>query len=348
MNFRTLEWKDGILLLLDQRRLPGVEVDVACRTAEETAEAIRNLTVRGAPAIGVAAAYGVALAANEAVRTGSDVLDAVRKAGAILKASRPTAVNLAWAVDRMLDLASESAGNGASLAAALTLEAVAIHNEDAEMCRKIGENGAPLLADGMTVLTHCNAGALATAGIGTALSVIYTAVAQGKRIKVYADETRPVLQGSRLTMWELMRQGIDATLITDNTAASVFAAGKIDAVIVGADRIAANGDVANKIGTYNVAILAAHHNVPFYVAAPRSTFDLSIPDGSHIPIEERSSLEVTDVGSAKLAPVNAKVFSPAFDVTPNEFITAIVSDGGVEAGGRGKIKGKSGFPLSRE
>lgn len=334
MNFRTLEWKDGVLLLLDQRRLPGVEVDVACHTAVETAEAIRNLTVRGAPAIGVAAGYGMALAAGEAIREGGDVRERLRTAADLLRGARPTAVNLAWAVDRMLKFAESVSGDGAALATAVTMEAVAIHEEDAAMCRKIGEHGAPLLADGMQVLTHCNAGALATAGIGTALSVIYTASAQGKRLRVFVDETRPVLQGARLTMWELMRQGIDATLITDNTAASLFAAGQIDAVIVGADRIAANGDVANKIGTYNVAVLAAHHGVPFYVAAPRSTFDMSIPDGSRIPIEERSPLEVTEVGNAQLAPVGAKVFSPAFDVTPNRLVTAIVSDEGVERGGR--------------
>jgi methylthioribose-1-phosphate isomerase len=213
-------------------------------------------------------------------------------------------------------------------------EAIKIHREDALMCSKIGVNGASLLSDGMTILTHCNAGALATAGMGTALAVIYAAAAQGKTLKVYADETRPILQGARLTMWELMQEGIDATLITDNTAASVFAAGRIDAVIVGADRIAANGDVANKIGTYNVAVLAAHHGVPFYVAAPRSTFDMSLSDGSKIPIEERSPEEVVQIGGQRLAPESAKVHTPAFDVTPVQLITAIISDERVQPGGR--------------
>ena len=330
MNFRTLEWRDGTLLLLNQRLLPTTVEDAVCTTADQVTEAIRDLTVRGAPAIGVAAAYGMVLAA----RDGASV-DSIRASAAKLKAARPTAVNLMWAVDRMLGVVEKHVNaSGDDLYRVLEQEAIRIHEEDAEMCRRIGVNGAQFFKDGMTILTHCNAGALATAGMGTALSVIYTAAQQGKTLKVYADETRPVLQGARLTMWELMQEGIDATLITDNTAASLFGAGKIDAVIVGADRIAANGDVANKIGTYNVAILAAHHNVPFYVAAPRSTFDLSIATGADIPIEERSSLEVTNVGNARLAPDNAKVYSPAFDVTPNALITAIISDTGVEKGGR--------------
>jgi methylthioribose-1-phosphate isomerase len=275
------------------------------------------------------------LAANQRGLTEESFSSEMERAGAVLRGSRPTAVNLAWAVNRMLDVMEENGHKSlAEVCEIAEEEAIAIHREDALMCRKIGVNGAGLLADGMTILTHCNAGALATAGMGTALAVIYAASAQGKKLHVYADETRPVLQGARLTMWELMQEGIDATLITDNTAASLFAAGKIDAVIVGADRIAANGDVANKIGTYNVAVLAAHHGVPFYVAAPRSTFDITLSDGSRIPIEERSSDEVVQIGAQRLAPQAAKVYAPAFDVTPIQLITAIISDEGVMAGGR--------------
>ncbi|MEW5700976.1 MAG: S-methyl-5-thioribose-1-phosphate isomerase [Candidatus Zixiibacteriota bacterium] len=323
MRFRTLAWADGALHLLDQRRLPGRVDTVVCRTAEDVAGAIRNLTVRGAPAIGVAAAYGMVLATDR------------DSAARLLTSARPTAVNLGWAVARMRSVVEQNCGaNPTRLREVLETEAIAIHEEDIAMCKRIGENGATLLADGMTVLTHCNAGALATTGIGTALGVIYTARDQGKRLRVYADETRPILQGARLTMWELMQEGIDATLITDNTAASLFSASRIDAVIVGADRIARNGDVANKIGTYNVAVLAAHHGVPFHVAAPRTTFDDDIATGRDIPIEERSADEVTDIGDTRIAPPGAKVFSPAFDVTPNALITAIISDTGIHPGGR--------------
>jgi methylthioribose-1-phosphate isomerase len=335
MNFRTLEWTGDTLLLTDQRLLPGEYTDVVCNTCEDTIEAIQNLTVRGAPAIGVTAAYGMVLAAKRTKLTPQNALSELKQFGRALKAARPTAVNLAWAVDRMVSVAKDyGRSNVERLRRELEKEAMVIHSEDAAMCRKIGENGAALLKDGMTVLTHCNAGALATAGIGTALSVIYVAHEQGKKLQVIADETRPVLQGARLTMWELMQEGIDASLITDNTAASQFAAGKIDAVIVGADRIAANGDVANKIGTYNVAILAAYHNIPFYVAAPRSTFDKNIKSGADIPIEERSATEVVRIGEKLLAPHDAKVISPAFDVTPNKLVTAIIWDTGVEPGGR--------------
>lgn len=335
MKFKTLEWRDGVLYLLDQRALPIRVEMLPCRGVMDVYEGIRNLTVRGAPAIGVAAAYGVVLSINDT----STSLDRVRaqldEDSRRLKAARPTAVNLMWGVDRMMSVANSAVVDSAGeLRNILESEATAIDLEDQAMCRKIGENGVQFFRDGMNVLTHCNAGALATAGIGTALAPIYYAHAQGKKLHVYSDETRPVLQGARLTMWELMQQGVPCTLITDNTAATLFAKDKIDAVIVGADRIAANGDVANKIGTYNVAVLAAHHNVPFYVAAPTSTFDESIPSGSHIPIEERSSTEVTDMGNARLAPPNAKVFSPAFDVTPNELITAIISDRGVRRAGR--------------
>jgi methylthioribose-1-phosphate isomerase len=342
MNFKTLEWRDHSLHLLDQRALPSRVSTIVCRSVADVAEGIRNLTVRGAPAIGVAAAYGMALAVDDRA-----FASALAKAGEVLKTARPTAVNLAWAVDRMLRVAEESTPLEIRvLHDILEREAVAIHEEDAAMCRKIGEHGAALLSDGMTVLTHCNAGALATAGIGTALGIIYTARDQGKRLPVFVDETRPVLQGARLTMWELMQEGIDATLITDNTAASLFAAEKIDAVIVGADRIARNGDVANKIGTYNLAVLAAHHGVPFYVAAPQSTFDPNIATGADIPIEERAALEVTEIGGKEIAPVGSRVFSPAFDVTPGELITAIISDRGIRRGGRAgaSIEGRAGTP----
>lgn len=336
MKFKTLEWRDGTLFLLDQRALPTRVEMLPCRGVMDVYEGIRNLTVRGAPAIGVAAAYGVVLSISDTSTSLERVRAQLAEDAKRLKAARPTAVNLMWAVDRMMAAANSAVVNTATdLRGILEREAKAVDIEDQSMCRKIGENGVKFFRDGMNVLTHCNAGALATAGIGTALAPIYYAQAQGLKLHVYSDETRPVLQGARLTMWELMQQGVPCTLITDNTAATLFAKGKIDAVIVGADRIAANGDVANKIGTYNVAVLAAHHNVPFYVAAPTSTFDESIPSGSHIPIEERSSTEVTDVGNSRLAPLNAKVFSPAFDVTPNELITAIISDRGVRKGGRG-------------
>jgi len=335
MKFQTLEWRDGALHLLDQRALPRHIHTVVCPTAEDTAEAIRNLTVRGAPAIGVAAAYGMAMALTGKEAGIESALVRLRTAGDVLKSARPTAVNLAWAVDRMMTVAGRSGATDAPrLKELLASEAQAIHAEDVAMCRGIGEHGATLIENGAIVLTHCNAGALATAGIGTALAALYTARDQGKTFRVFVDETRPVLQGSRLTMWELLQEGIDATLITDNTAATLFASGQIDAVIVGADRIARNGDVANKIGTYNLAVLAAHHGVPFYVAAPRSTFDDAIESGAQIPIEERSATEVTDIGDARLAPTNVRVFSPAFDVTPNALITAIITDTGILAGGR--------------
>ncbi len=342
MKFKTLEWRDGTLYLLDQRALPTRMELVECHGVMDVFEGIRNLTVRGAPAIGVAAAYGMVLSVSDTSASLERVRAQLDEDARRLKSARPTAVNLAWAVDRMMaKTASAVVTDAAELKRQLEHEATTIHEEDAAMCRRIGENGAPLLVNGMNVLTHCNAGALATAGIGTALAVVYTAAAQGKSLHVYADETRPVLQGSRLTMWELMQQGVPCTLITDSTAATLFARGEIGAVIVGADRIARNGDVANKIGTYNLAVLAAHHGVPFYVAAPRSTFDERIADGLQIPIEERSPLEVTEIGQTRLAPVNSRVFSPAFDVTPNRLITAIISDEGVRPGGRGKEQARA-------
>ena len=310
MHVTPLRWNGTTLSLLDQRRLPREEVWVEYRTASEVADAIRTMVVRGAPAIGVAAAYGMALAAT----AGEDLSQAAET----LKRARPTAVNLAWAVDRMLACRAD-----------MVREAEQIHREDLEACMRIGRFGAELLGAHATVLTHCNAGALATAGYGTALGVIRAAIESGKRIAVYADETRPYLQGARLTAWELQKDHIDTTLITDNMSGHFFQQGAFDAVIVGADRIAANGDVANKIGTYTVAVLAHAHNVPFYVAAPVSTIDPACPNGAAIPIEERSAEEVVDIFGARVAPEGIHVRHPAFDVTPARLITAIITDRGV-------------------
>ena len=309
MTVQPIRWRGEVLELLDQRLLPQREVWVACRTPHEVAEAIRTMVVRGAPAIGVAAAFGMAMATD---------LDA---AAAELRAARPTAVNLAWAIDRMLKANTRGAG--------LVAEAQRISDEDVESCRRIGRFGAELLGRTSTVLTHCNAGALATAGYGTALGVIRSAVEEGKQIAVFADETRPYLQGARLTAWELQKDGIDVTLITDNMAGHFFQKGTFDAVIVGADRIAANGDAANKIGTYTVAVLAGAHGVPFYVAAPWSTIDVACPNGEAIPIEERSADEVTHIAGTTIAPEGVRVKHPAFDVTPARLITAIITDRGV-------------------
>lgn len=309
MHVTPLRWSGDALSLLDQRLLPREEKWIEYRTASEVADAIRTMVVRGAPAIGVAAAYGMALAA----RAGEDLSVAAER----LKAARPTAVNLAWAVDRMLR------ANGAAE------EAERIESEDLEACRAIGRHGALLLGPDVTVLTHCNAGALATAGYGTALGVIRAAVEGGKRVAVFADETRPYLQGARLTAWELQQDGIDVTLITDNMAGHFFQQGKFDAVVVGADRIAVNGDAANKIGTYTVAVLAHAHGVPFYVAAPTSTIDVDCPDGAAIPIEERSAEEVVEIYGSRVAPEGVAVRHPAFDVTPARLISAIITERGV-------------------
>ena len=310
MQVTPLQWGGTSLLLLDQRRLPHEEVWIECRSAAEVADAIRSMVVRGAPAIGVSAAFGMAMAA----RSGEDL----RQAAGLLKGSRPTAVNLAWAVDRML------ASAGDPLA-----EAERILEEDVAANRAIGRHGAELLGSSVTLLTHCNAGALATGGYGTALGVVRAAVESGRRVAVFADETRPYLQGARLTAWELQRDGIDVTLITDNMAGHFFQQGKFDAVVVGADRIAANGDVANKIGTYTVAVLANVHGVPFYVAAPVSTIDPACPDGAAIPIEERGAEEVVDIAGARIAPHGIGVRHPAFDVTPAKLVTAIITERGV-------------------
>lgn len=331
LNFRTLEWADDHMRILDQTRLPEETVYLRCDTLDQVATAIRDLKVRGAPAIGVAAGFGVVMGMREKrIRNWREYIQRLDQVVSTLAGTRPTAVNLFWALERMRSTAEANEGEDLERVDRILLqEAAAIHREDQQMCERIGEFGASLLKDGDTVLTHCNAGALATGGIGTALGIIYTATWQGKRISVFADETRPVLQGARLTAWELQQQGIDVTLICDNTAATVMKNKKIDCVIVGADRVAANGDVANKIGTYNVAILARHHKIPFYVAAPSSSFDSTISDGSKIKIEERSSSEVTDCFGKRTAPVGAKVYSPAFDVTPAELVTAHITEEGI-------------------
>ena len=328
----TVEWKDGVVRLLDQSRLPGHTELLECKDVAAVASAIQELKVRGAPAIGVTAAMGVALGAQSV--SAADVSTFERHILGIcdqLAATRPTAVNLFWALTRMKAVVRENrACMVAEIQNRLVQEALAIQQEDVAMCKAMGQHGAGLIKDGHTVLTHCNAGALATAGYGTALGVIRAASEQGKHVHVFANETRPVLQGARLTAWELMEDGIPVTLITDSMAAVVMRQGKIDLCVVGADRIAANGDVANKIGTYGVAVLAKAHNIPFYVAAPSSTIDVSMPSGSAIPIEERPSHEVTTInGEASIAPKDVAVFNPAFDVTPAKYVTGIITEQGV-------------------
>ena len=330
----TLEWlgdEGGHLQLIDQTLLPVECRQIECRTAECVWEAIRELRVRGAPAIGVAAAYGVVLGLQEAADRSRPEFDARLKAVTdYLATSRPTAVNLFWALDRLRRVAAQEAELDARrLHARLLAEAREIEREDREMCAAIGRHGATLLADGMGVLTHCNAGALATAGDGTALAVIFAAVAGGKRLHVYADETRPLLQGARLTCWELQQRQVPATLICDSMAGLVMREGRVQAVVTGADRIAANGDAANKIGTYSVAVLARAHGIPFYVAAPSSTFDLSLASGAEIVIEERQTAEVTHGFGRQTAPEGIGVYNPAFDVTPAEYITALITERGV-------------------
>lgn len=343
----------GSLCLVDQTRLPGEYVVLTCADVASVANAIRTLQVRGAPAIGVAAAFGLALGARSALSPwlaeperpdrslaqqeapaarGSLALASLEDVAAQLRATRPTAVNLAWALDRQLGVARAHLAAGGSvtdLPARLLAEAHSIAAEDAAACRAMGELGAALLADGDVLLTHCNAGALATAGMGTALAPIFVAHAAGKRLHVYVDETRPLLQGARLTAWELARAGVPLTLITDSMAAHFMRRGGIRAILVGADRIAANGDVANKIGTYGVALLAHAHGIPLYVVAPRSTIDLSLPDGDAIPIEQRAAWEVTGLGGARVAPEGVVVANPAFDVTPARYVSAIVTEAGV-------------------
>jgi methylthioribose-1-phosphate isomerase len=329
----TIEWNDDAVVMIDQRKLPASETYVTCRTAQEVAKAIKTMVIRGAPAIGVAAAMGIALGMRRSSATGTrQFATEFQKLCDLMAATRPTAVNLFWAIERMKRVFSEAARDGCSvdeIKERLAGEARRIHDEDVEGCRAMGAFGASLVPDSARILTHCNAGALATAGYGTALGVIRAAAEQGKRVAVFADETRPFLQGARLTAWELVKDGIDTTVITDNMAGAMMRLGHVDLVVVGADRIAANGDVANKIGTYAVAVLAREHGIPFYVAAPLSTIDLATPDGSRIPIEERSDREVTHVGSSRLTPEGARIRNPAFDVTPARFVSAIITERGI-------------------
>ena len=331
LNFNTIEWKNDQLYLIDQRILPQEEKYLAYSTYREVAAAIKDMVVRGAPAIGVTAAFGVALAARESKAENFEELQSdIETACDVLFSTRPTAINLKWGLDRMKAvLTAQQDLPLAELQARLLREAQDILAEDVAINQRIGAHGASLLKDGQTVLTHCNAGALATAGHGTALGVIYSAVEAGKNISVFADETRPFLQGARLTAWELQKNNVPVTLITDNMAAYFMRQKKIDCVIVGADRIAANGDVANKIGTYNVAILAKEHGIPFYVAAPLSTIDRETPNGEQIPIEERPREEVTNFYRQAVAPEGITVRNPAFDATPNELVAAIITERGI-------------------
>jgi methylthioribose-1-phosphate isomerase len=331
----TLHWSGdvgGHLILIDQTRLPVELREVDCRTVEAVWEAIRSLRVRGAPAIGIAAAFGVCVGLQAVAGRGAeDFFARLAEVTAYLATSRPTAVNLFWALRRMKAVAEELRGRCAphEIAARLLTEARAIEEEDRQMCRAIGRFGAELLSTGQGVLTHCNAGGLATADYGTALAVFFAAHEAGKKLHVYADETRPLLQGARLTAWELKQRGIETTLICDSMAAQVMGEGRVQAAVVGADRIAANGDTANKIGTYGVAVLAAHHHLPLYVAAPSSTFDFSIASGNEIPIEHRDSREITHGFGRQTAPEGIQVYNPAFDVTPSELIAAFITERGV-------------------
>ena len=335
----ALEWVggvDGFLELIDQRKLPGELVRLQCRDIEQVYEAIKTLAVRGAPAIGVCAAYGLALAMQKL--GGNDDSEAgiacLEKSCEYLSSSRTTAANLFWALQRVKQsaerfVADTPAASLQALKERVWAEANAIYTEDVDMCRRIGENGQVFIGQGAGILTHCNAGALATAGQGTALSVMFEAHKRGKKFKVYADETRPLLQGARLTAWELKQAGIDVVVVCDNMAGWLMKQGKISAVITGADRIAANGDAANKIGTYSLSILAREHGIPFYIAAPSSTFDLSIKTGDEIPIEQRAAEEVTTFAKTQIAPEGINVYNPAFDITDASLITAIITEKGV-------------------
>ena len=333
-SYSAVELADdnGRLWLLDQRRLPQQQLYVACDNVVQVARAISDMVVRGAPAIGIAATYGMVLASREADGDTSGYLAAMRKAAQCLCASRPTAVNLSWAVGKCLGLADRLEASGADAServAQMAQFAREIHRQDVQACRAIGQLGARRIADGATVLTHCNAGALATGGYGTALGVIRAAWEAGKRLRVLADETRPYLQGARLTAWELQQDGIDVRVICDNTAGHLFGRGEIDLVVVGADRIARSGDVANKIGTYSLACLASMHERPFYVAAPCSTIDMECAEGAHIPIEYRPSDEILVWNATRVAPENVEAIYPAFDVTPHRLVTAIFTERGV-------------------
>jgi methylthioribose-1-phosphate isomerase len=328
---KTIEWTDEGVVMIDQRLLPAQEVYQTFSGYEEVAQAIRSMVIRGAPAIGVAAAMGIALGTKQSAAQSLEILDReFQNICETLSATRPTAVNLFWAVERMKRVYHSARSQGLdALRSALVRESLAIFSEDIEANRAIGRYGQELIPENARILTHCNAGALATAGYGTALGVIRAAVEAGKRVQVFADETRPFLQGARLTAWELEKDNIPTTVITDNMAGHFMHAGEIDCAIVGADRIAANGDVANKIGTYSIAVLARENKIPFFVAAPISTFDLAIPDGSHIPIEERGADEVRRIQGIPIMSEEAKVAHPAFDVTPNIYITAIITERGI-------------------
>ena len=329
----TIAREADAIVMIDQRKLPAQEIYVRCKTAKEVARAIKTMVIRGAPAIGVAAAMGLALGVRQSKSTGTQKLAAeFYKLCELMASTRPTAVNLFWAIERMKRSFAAGAEAGESVAQIkdrLDKQAADIHDEDVASCRAMGAFGAEVVPADARILTHCNAGALATAGYGTALGVIRGAVEAGKSVAVFADETRPFLQGARLTAWELVRDGIETTIITDSMAGALMRQGKVNFVVVGADRIAANGDTANKIGTYTVAVLAREHQIPFYVAAPLSTIDLATPDGQHIPIEERNAREVTHVGSAQLAPEGAHVWNPAFDVTPSHLIAGIITERGI-------------------
>jgi methylthioribose-1-phosphate isomerase len=329
----TIAWQDDVVVMIDQRKLPGQEIYVQCKTADQVAKAIKTMVIRGAPAIGVAAAMGIALGMGTSSAQGTRQFAVeFTKLCDLMAATRPTAVNLFWAIERLKRSFASGAQAGESvdqLKVRLRQEADAIHDEDVKSCRAMGLYGAEVVGPDARILTHCNAGALATAGYGTALGVIRAAAEQGKVRQVYADETRPFLQGARLTAWELVRDHIPTTVITESMAGPLMRRGEIDFIVVGADRIAANGDVANKIGTYTVALLAEAHGVPFYVAAPLSTVDLKTPDGDRIPIEERSAREMTHLGSMQLTPEGASVWNPAFDVTPHRLVKGIITERGV-------------------
>jgi len=328
---QAISWSPGgAVRIIDQRALPEAEITRDLESAESVADAIRQLQVRGAPLIGIAAAMGLVAGMREQ-RTAAraEYLSRLKELASLLGAARPTAVNLRWALDRMLRVAEVTSGGGAELWERLRVEATTIWEEDRAMCRKIGEHGLTILPDGASVLTHCNTGALATGGIGTALAPIYLAHEKGRKVHVYVDETRPLLQGSRLTAWELMHAGISCALITDAAAATLMRQAKVDVVLVGADRICANGDFANKIGTYGLAVLARHHGVPFYCAAPWSSVDVTLAEGDLIPIEQRAPAEVTVMAGRPTAPEGMPALNPAFDVTPARYVTGFITDRGI-------------------
>ncbi len=330
-SVEPVRWQDGELYLLDQTRLPGQVIEERQDSAAQVRESIQQLKVRGAPAIGIAGAYGLVLALRDKLHLDRDAFVAeMRKQAEYLEAARPTGVNLRWALRRLVTRGLEQAGaSPGQVHAELLAEAIRIHDEDRRLCRDIGEAGKPLIRQGMGVLTHCNAGLLATSELGTATAPMYLAHLEGINFRVFVDETRPLLQGARLTSWELLQAGIDVTLICDNMAATMMAQGRIELVITGADRVAANGDAANKIGTLGLAVLAHHFNIPFYVALPYSTIDLDAASGADIPIEERAPDEVTHWGGHRTAPDNVKAGNPAFDVTPNDLITGIITERGI-------------------